>query len=139
MVLVHAHRHLLWRLASLVLGRWKHARFSLGALNHLATHVVSSWHRALWVLPWSHTPWFHDGALGWRRRRGPVRNIARYRWLLRHRASRPVEAPVRDADELGDAREPLLVEISHRAVAKKLPCREQSGMCVHLAAARVGG
>ena len=45
---------------------------------------------------------------------------------------------MREADELGDARKPLLVEISHRAVAKKLPRREQSGVRIHLAAARVG-
>ena len=55
MVLVHAHRHLQWRLASLVLGRWKHACFSFGTLNHLAAHVVPSWRRALRVAPWSHT------------------------------------------------------------------------------------
>ena len=83
MVLVHAHRHLLWRLASLVLARWKNAWFSLGTLHHLASHVILSRCRALRVAPWGHTPWLNDGASGRRRRRSPVRNIARCRWLLR--------------------------------------------------------
>ena len=139
MVLVHAHRHLLWRLASLVLGCWKHARFSLGMLNHLAAHVVPSRCRALWVAPWSHTPWLDDGAPGWRRRRGSVREVTHYRWLLRQRASQPIKAPVHDADALGDPLEPLLIEITHRTVAKELMCREQSDLRIHLAAARVGG
>ena len=138
MILVHAHRHLLRRYAGLVLGCWKHARFSLGTLNHLASHVVPSRRRALRVAPWSHTPWLDDGAPGRRRRRSPVRDVARCRWLLRQRASRPVGAPMCHADELGDPLEPLLVEITHRTVAKKLPRCEQSGLRVHLAAARVG-
>ena len=45
---------------------------------------------------------------------------------------------MRDANELGDPLEPLLLEITHRTVAKKLPRHEQSGLRVHLAAARVG-
>ena len=67
-----------------------------------------------------------------------MRHVARCRWLLRQSASRPVRAPVRNADELGDALEPLLIEIAHRTVAKKLPRREQSSLHVHLATARVG-
>ena len=137
MVLVHAHHHLLWRCASLVLGCWKHARFSLGTLNHLAAHVILSRRRALWVAPWSHTPWLDDGA-GRRQGRSPMRDVARCRWLLRQRASLPVGAPVRDADELGDPLEPLLVEITHRTVVKKLLRHEQSSLRVHLAVVRVG-
>ena len=67
-----------------------------------------------------------------------MRNVARCRWLLRQRASWPVRAPVRDADELGDPLEPLIVEVTHRTVENKLPCREQSVMRIHLAAVRVG-
>ena len=67
-----------------------------------------------------------------------MRNVARCRWLLRQRARRPVEAPVRDSDELGDVLEPLLIEITHGAVAKELPSREQSGLQVHLATVHVG-
>ena len=67
-----------------------------------------------------------------------MRDITHCKWLLRQRASRPVGAPVRDADELGYTLEPLLVEITHGTVAKELPHYEQSGMHVHLAAARVG-
>ena len=65
-------------------------------------------------------------------------DFARCRWLLRQRARWPVGAPVRDADELSDALEPLLVEITHREVAKKLPRREQGGLHVHLAIVLVG-
>ena len=70
-VLVHVHSHLLWRLASLVLGCWKHARFSLGTLHHLAAHVAPSRRWALRAAPWIHTPWLDDGAPGRRRRRRP--------------------------------------------------------------------
>ena len=45
---------------------------------------------------------------------------------------------MRDADELSDALEPLLVEVTHGTVAKKLRRREQCGLRDHLAAARVG-
>ena len=138
MVLLHAHRHLLWRRASVVLGCWEHTGFSLGTLHHLAAQVISSRRQALRVVSWSHTPWLDDGAPGRRRRRSPVRDVTRCRWLLRQRASRPVGAPVRDADELGNAREQFLIEISHRAVAKKLLHREQGGLRVHLVASRVG-
>ena len=62
-----------------------------------------------------------------------MRDVTYCRWLLRQQASRPIGAPMRDADELDDAGEPLLVEISHRVVAKKLSRREQSGLRVHLA------
>ena len=67
-----------------------------------------------------------------------MRHVTRCRWLLRQRASRPIGAPVCDADELGDARGPLLVEISHRAVAKKFRRCEQGILRVHLDAARMG-
>ena len=67
-----------------------------------------------------------------------MRDAAPYMWLLRQRASRPVRAPVRDADELSDPLEPLLVEVTHLTVAMKLPRREQSGLRVHLAMTRVG-
>mgnify|MGYP005845235489 CR=1 FL=1 len=83
MVLVHALCHLLWRRVSLVLGCWKHACFSLGTLHHLGAHVIPSRHRVLRVAPWSHTPWLDDGAPGRRWMRSPVRDVARYRWLLR--------------------------------------------------------
>ena len=55
-----------------------------------------------------------------------MRDVARCGWLLRQRASRPVGAPKRDADELGDALEPLLVEITHGMVAKDLPRRDKA-------------
>ena len=67
-----------------------------------------------------------------------MRDIGRCRWFLGQRASRPDGAPVRDADELGDPLEPLLVEVTHQEVAKELPHREQSGLHVHLAAAHFG-
>ena len=54
-------------------------------------------------------------------------------------ASEPARrSPVRDADELGDTLEPLLVEITHGTVAKNLPRREQSGLRVHLVTAQMG-
>ena len=45
---------------------------------------------------------------------------------------------MRDADELGDPLEPLLVKVTHQKLAKKVPRREQSGLRVHLAAACMG-
>ena len=138
MILVHAHHHLLWRDTSLVMGCWKHAHFSLGTLHHLAAHIVPSQRRALRVMPWSHTAWLDDGAPGRRWRRSPVRDVARCRWLLRQRASRPVGAPMRDADELGHALEPLLIEVTHGTVAKELPRHEQNGLRIRLTATRVG-
>ena len=138
-VLVCAHHHLLWRLASLVLGCWKHARFSLGTLDHLAAHVVPSRHWALLVAPRRHGPWLDDGTLGRRWWTSPVCHIARCRWLLRQRACRLGGAPMRNADELSDPLEPLLVEVTDRAVAKELPRHEQSGLRVHRAVTRMGG
>ena len=139
MVLEHVLCHLLRRCTSLVLGCWKHMRFSLGMLHHLAAHGIPSRCRVLRVAPWSHTPWLDDGAPGRRRRRRPVRDVAHCRWLLRQRASRPVGAPVRDADELGDALEPHLIEVTHGTVVKELPRLEQSGLRVRRAVTRVGG
>ena len=45
---------------------------------------------------------------------------------------------MRDTDELGDALEPLLVEITHGTIVKELPRYEQSSLRVHLVAERVG-
>ena len=67
-----------------------------------------------------------------------MRHVTRCRWLLRQRANRFDGAPVRDADELGDPLKPLLVEVTHRTIVKKLPRHEQSSLRVHLAAACVG-
>ena len=69
----------------------------------------------------------------------PVHDVTRSRWLLRQRASRPIGAPVHDADELGDPLEPLLIEVIDRAVAQELPLHEQSGLRVRQAVTRVGG
>ena len=67
-----------------------------------------------------------------------MRHVACCRWLLRQRASRLGRAPMRNADELSDPLEPLLVEVADRAVAKELPRHEQSGLCIRLAGTRVG-
>ena len=138
MILVRVHRHLLWRHASLVLGCWKHARFSLGTLHHVAAHVLPSRCRARWVAPQRHTPWLDDDALGRRWWRSPVRHIARCRWLLRQRVSRLGGSPARNADKLSDPLEPLLAEVMNRAVAKELSRHEKSGLRIPLAATRVG-
>ena len=45
---------------------------------------------------------------------------------------------MRNADELSDPLEPLLVEVIDWAVAKELPRHEQSGLRVRLAVTRVG-
>ena len=67
-----------------------------------------------------------------------MRHVARCRWLLRQRASQLGGAPVRDADELSDPLEPLLVEVADRAVAKELSYHEQSGLRIRLAVTRMG-
>ena len=83
MILVHAHRHLLWRYASLVLGCWKHARFSLGTLHHLAAHILPGWRRARRDASGCHLPWIVDDALGQRWWRSPMSHVSHCRQLQR--------------------------------------------------------
>ena len=45
---------------------------------------------------------------------------------------------MRHTDELTDPLEPLLVEVTNRAVAKELPRHEQSGLRIRYVATRVG-
>jgi hypothetical protein len=59
-------------------------------------------------------------------------------WLRgRQRVGRRRRAPC-GADELGDAVEPLLVEVVDGAVAQELVRREERGPCLHGSAMRVG-
>ena len=138
MVLVLARYHLLWRHAGLTWGCWKHACFYLMPLHHLAAHLFPCGCLAWRVTPWCHSPWFDNGALGWGRWRWPMSHVARGRRLLRQHAVR-CGAVSGSTDELGDALEPLLVEVVDGAVAKELPRHEQSSLHVHQAATRVGG
>ena len=59
-------------------------------------------------------------------------------WLRgRQRVGRRRIAPC-GADELGDAVEPLLVEVVDGAVTQELIRREEHGPCLHGSAVRVG-
>ena len=59
-------------------------------------------------------------------------------WLRgRQRVGRRPGGP-RDANKLGDAVEPLLVEVVDGAVAQELVRREERGPCLHGSAVRVG-
>ena len=57
-------------------------------------------------------------------------------WLRGQRVGRRRRAPY-GTDELGDAVEPLLVEVVDWAVAQELSRREKHGPCLHGSAVRV--
>ena len=58
-------------------------------------------------------------------------------WLRgREREGRRQGAPC-GADELGDAVEPLLIEVVDGAVAQEFVCGEERGPCLHGSAVRV--
>ena len=71
---------------------------------------------------------------GWRR---SVSHIAHNRGRARQREGWCRGAPC-GADELGDAVQPVLVEVIDGAVVQELACHAQSGLHVHGSATSVG-
>ena len=85
----------------------------------------------------SHVPWRKGAILvlrGWRR---SVSHVAHGWRRARQRVGRRRGAPC-GADELGDAVEPLLVEVVDGAVVQELTCQEQRGLRVRGSATSVG-
>ena len=108
----------------------------LRARDFLAALLLPRSHLTERVPPKGHAPWSH-GAFLWRRRPGRRRSfvacagrgaVQRNGWRRR--------APC-GVDELGDAVEPLLVEVVDGAVAQELVRLDERGPCLHGSAVRV--
>lgn len=119
-------------------GCWKHTYILLGPLRYLEARLFARRCLALWLAPWCHPPWLDDGALYRRWWRCPVSHVAHGRWLLRQQAGWH-NGVFGGTDELGDALEPLHIEVVDWEVAEELPRHEQSSLRVRRAATRVGG
>ena len=95
----------------------------LRARDFLAASFFAHRRRAWWVAPQSRAPWRQGAVLGRRWWRCSVSYVARsWRWT-RQREGRCGRAPG-DADELGDAAQPVLIEVVDRAIA---PCASARG------------
>ena len=109
----------------------------LRARDFLAALLLPRWHLTERVSPRGHAPW-NLGAFLRRRRLGHPRIfVARAGRGTVQRDGRCRGAPC-GTDELGDAVDPVLVEVVNRAVAQELICHEEQGMCVHGIATCVG-
>ena len=108
----------------------------LRARDFLAALLLPRWHLTERVPPRGHAPWSH-GAFLRRRRPGRRRSfVARAGRGAVQRNGRRRRAPC-GADELGDAVEPLLVEVVDWAVAQEFVCGEECGPRLHGSAACV--
>ena len=98
----------------------EHSGSFLGARDLLATLLSPHWRRTEWVPPRGHAPWGQGAFLRGRRlRRGAVQ-----------REGRRGGAPC-GADELGDAVEPLFVDVVDWVVAQELVCRDEHSSSLH--------
>lgn len=88
------------------------------------------------VVPRGRASWRQSAVLVQRWRRCSVSYVARSWRRARHREGWRGGAPS-GADELGDAVQPVLVEVVDRAVAQELACHEQRGLRVYGSAASV--
>ena len=109
----------------------------LRARDFLAALLLPRWHLTERVPPRGHAPWGQGAFLRGRRLRRPRSFVARAGRGAVQREGRRGGAPC-GADELGDAVEPLLVEVVHGEVAEELVCRNERGPCLHGSAVRVG-
>ena len=89
------------------------------------------------VASWGRAPRRQGAVLGQRWWRRSMSYVARSSWSVRRREGRRRGAPC-GADELGDAVEPVIVEVVDRAVAQELVLHEERGPCVHGSATSVG-
>ena len=159
--MVPTRRHGKWCMALLrqaILTWWCWKRWSvfLRTGNLLETSFFMRGHVVLWVAPLGRASWSKDvilmrgrlrrslrraprreGAiLVLRGRRRSVSHIARSRGRARQREGWCRRASS-SADKLGDAVQPVLVEVINRAVTQELACHEQRGLCVRGCAASV--
>ena len=131
-----------------VLARWdrsvvvtdrsrEHSGSFLGARNLLAAPLLLRWRRTGWVPSRGHAPWGQGAFLRGRRLRRPRSFIARAGRGAVQREGRRGGAPC-GADELGDAVEPLFVDVVDWAVAQELVCRDERSSSLHGRAGRAG-
>ena len=107
--------HLLWG-AVLVLLSGEHARFCLGARDHLAALLVARGGPAGLFAPWSLAPEPLAGAARWRWGQSAVVLVPRH-GRRRARGMGRCGRLSGGVDELDDAVEPLIVEVVRRTVA----------------------
>ena len=109
----------------------------LRARDFLAALLLLRWHLTERVPPRGHAPWSH-GAFLRRRRPGRRRSlVARAGRGAVQRNGRRRRAPC-SADELGDAVEPLFVDVVDGTVAQELVCRDERSSSLHGCAERAG-
>ena len=107
----------------------EHASAFLGTRDFLAAPLLSHGRWMWWVSSRGRAPWSQGTFLGRRWQRHLLSCITHARRRARQREGRRWRAPC-SADELGDASEPLLVEVVDGAVVQELTCQEQRGLCV---------
>ena len=88
------------------------------------------------VATWSHTPWRQGAVLGQRWWRRSMSHIACSWQRARQREGRCGKAS-NGTDELGDAVQPILIEVVDQAVAQELACHEWCGLRVRGSATSV--
>ena len=121
------------------MARWcrEHASAFLRARDFLAAPFLLRKRWVWWVSPKGRVPWSH-GAFLWRRRPGHRRSfVARAGQGAVQQNGRRGRAPC-GADELGDAVEPLFIDIIDWAVAQELVCRDERSSSLHGRAGRAG-
>ena len=104
-----------------VLARWREEQRSvfLWSRDFLTTSFFTRGHGTWRVASWSRAPWRQGAVLGQRWWRRSVSYVARSWRRARQREGRCRGAPC-GVDELGDAVEPVLVEVVDRAVTQEL-------------------
>ena len=121
-----------------VLMRWRGERrcsFSR-PWDFLTASFFTRGRRARWITPRRRAPWCQVTVLGLRWWRHAMSPVARG-WLRgRQGVGRRRRAPC-GADELGDAVEPLLIEVVDGAVTQELVRHDERGPCLHGSAVRM--
>ena len=105
--------------------------------NFLAASLFTRGHQARWIAPWGRAPWRQGTILGSRRWRHTTSPVARGVLRGRQRVGRRQRAP-RGTDKLGDAVEPLLIDVIDGAVTQELVRHEERGLRIHGSATCVG-
>ena len=104
--------------------------------DFLAASLFARGRRTWRITPWGRAPWRQGAVLGQRWWRRAMSLVARGWRRGRQREGRRRGAPC-GADKLGDAVEPVLVEVVDRAVAQELVRHEEHGLRVHGSVASV--
>ena len=117
--------------------RWEHASDFLRARDLLAAPFLLRGRWTRWVSSRGRAPWGQGAFLRRRRQRCLRSCVARAGRRAMQREGRHMGAPC-GADELGDASDPLVVEVVDRAVVQELTCQEQCGLRVRRGATSVG-